>query len=150
MPLQVRIRWTAIAAVATVFAAACGGGEGGETGGEAPPADAPAAQPAPAARTDLPEGVTEAMIAEGREIFSGQGICMACHGPDATGTDLAPDLTDDTWLNTDGSYEGIVEIVTNGVPEPREHPGLMQPRAGTAITDEQVRAVAAYVWSLSH
>jgi hypothetical protein len=27
---------------------------------------------------------------------------------------------------------------------------MMPPRGGAALTDAQVRAVAAYVWSLSH
>jgi len=136
--------------------AACGGGDGGS-----PPADEaqePMAETAPAAADsmgamadmDLPDGVTPAMVAEGEEIFNGQGICHTCHMAGGVGGPLAPDLTDDQWLNIDGSYDAIVNTVTNGVPEPKEHPGLMLPKGGTNITDEQVRAVAAYVWSLSH
>ncbi len=128
--------------------AACGGG------GDAPPAEEtpPAAEaPAPAAAPDmdLPEGVTAEMVAEGEGIFSGAGICFTCHMPGGVGGPLAPNLTDAEWINTDGTYEGIVQTVTNGVPEPEQHPGLMLPKGGTNITDDQVRAVAAYVWTLS-
>ena len=66
------------------------------------------------------------------------------------GGPLAPDLTDDVWLNIDGSYESIVQNIMTGVPEPKEHPGLMLPKGGAPITDEQVRAVGAYVWTLSN
>jgi mono/diheme cytochrome c family protein len=136
-----------------VFAlAACGGGD-------APAADE-AAQPAPEAETpapaeamadmDLPEGVTPAMVAEGETVFMGAGICFTCHMEGGVGGPLAPDLTDDEWINIDGSYESIVQNVIDGVPEPKEHPGLMLPRGGTAITDDQVNAVAAYVWTLSN
>ena len=99
---------------------------------------------------DLPEGVTPAMVAEGHEIFMGSGICYTCHMEGGVGGPLAPNLTDSVWINIDGSYPSIVNTVTTGVPEPKEHPGIMLPKGGTNITDEQVRAVAAYVWTLSH
>jgi mono/diheme cytochrome c family protein len=110
---------------------------------------APAATEA-APAMNLPEGVTAAMVAEGQTIFMGQGICFTCHMQGGVGGPLAPNLTDDTWINIDGSYDAIVQTVMTGVAEPKEHPSPMLPRAGTGITDEQVRAVAAYVWTLSH
>lgn len=128
--------------------AACGGGDG------APPADEaqePAAAAAPAAADmNLPAGVTAAMVTEGQGIFMGAGICFTCHMEGGVGGPLAPNLTDDEWLNIDGSYESIVRNIMTGVPEPKEYPGLMLPKGGTAITDEQVRAVGAYVWTLSN
>lgn len=119
------------------------------------PRRAPAPPPPPLAPLDvdpavLPEGVTVAMAEEGQELFNGAtGICYTCHLREGTGGPLAPDLTDDVWLNIDGAYESIVEIITTGVPQPVEHPGLMQPRAGMPLTDEQVRSLAAYVFTLS-
>jgi mono/diheme cytochrome c family protein len=77
------------------------------------------------------------------------GICYTCHGPDAKGTQLAPDLTDQQWLNVDGSYDAIVQVVTTGVPTPKQFPGLMPP-FGQMLSPDQVRAVAAYVYSLTH
>ena len=97
----------------------------------------------------LPEGVTVAMAREGQDIFHGEGVCVTCHLRQGAGGPLAPDLTYDVWLNIDGEYESIVNIVTTGVPQPIEHPGQMLARAGTSITDDQVRAVAAYVYTLS-
>jgi mono/diheme cytochrome c family protein len=142
------MRYTTILLIVTL--AACGGGD------SAPPPDEaqqPAAEAAPAAAAstmDLPEGVTPAMVAEGETIFTGSGICYSCHMQGGVGGPLAPNLTDDVWLNNDGSYEAIVQTVMTGVPQPKEHPGIMLPKGGSPITDEQVRAVAAYVWSLSH
>lgn len=134
-----------------VSMAACGG-----SGGDAAPGEAeqPAAEAEPAAAEEamdieLPEGVTPAMVAEGEAIFMGQGICHTCHMQGGVGGPLAPNLTDDVWLNIDGSYESIVQNIINGVLEPKEHPSPMLPRGGTSITDEQVAAVAAYVWTLS-
>lgn len=152
---------SALGVAALVLTAACGGGDNqqGQSGapaGETPPAaEAPAPAPpaggaAPAVAANLPAGVTPQMVTEGQAIFTGQGICQTCHGPDAKGTPLAPNLTDGEWINTDGSYEGIVGVVTNGVPQPKEHPAPMPPKGGSAITDDQVRAVAAYVYSISH
>jgi len=92
-------------------------------------------------------------IALGDSIFHGQvagGTCTACHGQDAKGTAVAPNLTDSQWLNGDGSYDFIVNTVTNGVPKPKEHPAPMPPKGGAQLTDDQVKAVAAYVYSLSH
>jgi mono/diheme cytochrome c family protein len=136
--------------VLLAFGAACGGGDAPATEDAAPAAEAPAAEAPAAMDMDLPEGVTAAMVAEGEAIFGGQGICFTCHMAGGVGGPLAPNLTDDEWLNVDGSYESIVQNIMTGVPEPIEHPGIMLPKGGAAITDEQVRAVAAYVWTLSN
>jgi mono/diheme cytochrome c family protein len=89
------------------------------------------------------------MVAAGRAIFTGAGGCIACHGPDATGTPLGPNLTDNTWLNISGrNYDEIVALIKTGVPTPREAPAPMPPKGGSQITDQQVNEVAAYVVSL--
>lgn len=97
---------------------------------------------------ELPEGVTREMIQEGREIFSGPGLCSVCHGPEGRGGAIGPDLSDERWLHGDGSYQFLVRRITQGVAEPVEAAATMPPKGGSPITDEQVRAVAAYVWSL--
>ena len=99
-------------------------------------------------KPELPDGVTADMVEEGRQIFSSVGQCTACHG-DGTGTPLAPDLTDEEWINIDGSYDAIIGLVNTGVPEPIEAPLPMLPKGGSGINDDQIRSVAAYVWSLS-
>jgi len=154
--------WTMIALVATGLSA-CGGDASAD--GNADQAAATQAQAAtPAAATDmaatedesmpqeLPEGVTPAMVEEGKTIFAGAGICVSCHGPKGEGMpSLGADLTDSEWLHSDGSYEAIVKTVMEGVSAQESTSGVpMPPKGGTAITDDQVRAVSAYVWTLSH
>ncbi|MGW8267823.1 MAG: c-type cytochrome [Longimicrobiales bacterium] len=144
------MRFSALIALLT-FGAACGGGEGGAPAAESeqPAAESTAAAPAPAVDMELPDGVTPEMVAQGETIFTGAGICYTCHMTGGVGGPLAPNLTDDEWINIDGSYDAIVQLVTTGVPEPVEHAGLMLPKGGSNISDEEVRAVAAYVWTLS-
>jgi mono/diheme cytochrome c family protein len=117
------------------------------------PSPQPAAQPASTATTAAavtrPTGVTQAMVQTGRGLYSGAAECSNCHGQDGKGTGLGPNLTDRVWLNGDGSYDAIVRVITEGVPNPKEHSQPMQPKGGADITAEQVRALAAYVYTLS-
>ena len=141
--------------LALALLTACGGSDSGSSA--AADDQGEGAQQTPAAGDEalnidpalLPEGVTVAMVEEGRELFTGGGICHTCHLEDATGGPLAPDLTDDTWLNVDGEYESIVEVIKTGVAQPIEALGSMLPRAGMPLTDEQVEALAAYAYMLS-
>lgn len=98
----------------------------------------------------LPDGVTQQMVEQGSQIFAGPGNCVACHGENGDGTAFAPKLNNDTWLNIDGTYEAIVKVITEGVAEPKESMIPMGARGGSTINDEQVKAVAAYVWRLSN
>jgi len=98
----------------------------------------------------LPAGVTPVMITDGQKIFTGAGLCSACHGPQAKGINgLGPNLTDAEWLHSDGTYDALVAQITAGVPANKSKSGVaMPPKGGAALTDAQIRAVAAYVWSL--
>ena len=117
---------------------------------ETPQAEAPPAQQ-PGAGVELPPGVTQEMVAQGQQIFGSTGLCFSCHGPDAKGQpSLGPNLTDAQWLNIDGSYDAIVNVIKTGVPQPKEAVSPMPPMGGAQLTDEQVRAVAAYVYAISH
>lgn len=101
----------------------------------------------------MPVGVTPAMIAEGDTIFNTRS-CVRCHGPKGVGGVRAPNLTDQTWIHIDGSYDAIVKLVTTGFTKAEQkdpqYPFSMNPRGGMNFTDDQIRAVAAYAWSLSH
>jgi mono/diheme cytochrome c family protein len=99
-----------------------------------------------------PAGVTPAAIKEGDGIFHGPGLCMACHGQDAKGMpNMGADLTDQKWLHSKGTYDDIVKQVMTGVSAKESTSGtVMPPKGGSGISDDQVKAVAAYVWSLSH
>jgi glucose/arabinose dehydrogenase/mono/diheme cytochrome c family protein len=111
-------------------------------------AGAPAASGLP-----TPEGATKAMVALGDRIYHGQvggAACTGCHGSTAAGTALGPDLTDTKWLWSDGSYAGIVRTITDGVMQPKQYRSPMPPMGGSQLTADQVSAVAAYIWGLSH
>jgi mono/diheme cytochrome c family protein len=98
----------------------------------------------------LPAGVTQAMVDKGNEIYHKQGLCYACHGQDAKGL-VGPNLTDDVWLHSKGSYEELVAQVTKGVTKEESKSGVPMPaKGGSSISDDDVKAVAAYVYSLSH
>jgi len=109
--------------------------------------------PAPAAKPAMPAGVTPAMIASGDSIFNNRS-CKNCHLVGGVGGPGAPNLTDSQWIHIDGSYEAIVKLVTTGFTKAeqvdKQYRFSMNPRGGVNLTDEQIRAVAAYVYSLSH
>ncbi len=107
---------------------------------------------ATASAQEMPEGITKATIEDGGKIFRGEGLCHACHGQQGKGMpNLGADLTDDKWIHSDGSLEGIIETITKGVSGDESTVGTtMPPKGGGGISDEKVKAVAAYVWSLSH
>jgi mono/diheme cytochrome c family protein len=95
----------------------------------------------------LPEGVTEAEVAEGERLFVEVG-CHVCHGEEGEGTQLGPSLTDGEWLAIGGEPEEIARVIVEGVPRPREHPTAMPP-AGALLGEDEVRSLAAYVYALS-
>jgi len=148
-------RSTSLPAVASLalllLSAACGGGEGG-TPGDSPEGEAAEAPPAAAASFD-PATITPAMLALGDSLFHGligATSCQACHGADGAQATVAPNLTDAEWLHSDGSWEGIFNTVKSGVSTPKQFTSMMPPWGGVPMTDDQTRAVAAYVYRLSH
>lgn len=73
------------------------------------------------------------------------GACAACHGADGKGNPAvgAPNLTDKVWLHGWGSEAMIVGMIANGKTN-------VMPQHATRLTADQIRVLAAYVWSLSH
>ena len=151
-----------VVAVTIAGAAGCGGEN------KAPDSGTAAAPPAAGATTvatttpgpltapvpgSVPEGATAKMAALGDSIFHGEtagGMCFTCHGADAKGTALAPSLLAHKWITGDGSYMFIQQRVTEGVPTPTPpYPGPMLPMGGAQLTAAQIKAVAAYVYSIS-
>jgi glucose/arabinose dehydrogenase len=127
------------------------------------PAPAPAvaaltpAPPSPAqlnpAALPVPPGATREQLALGDRIFHGQaasGTCAGCHGSDARGGPQAPSLVSGHSFVSDGSLKWITEIITLGVPRPHDYEVPMPPKGGAPLTDDDVAAVAAYVWAISH
>jgi len=113
----------------------------------------PEAGAARSASLPVPEGATREMVALGDRIYHGQvggAACAGCHGASGTGSPLGPDLTGKKWLWSDGSFAGIAKTITDGVPRPKQYRSPMPPMGGAQLTPDQVSALAAYVWGLSH
>lgn len=110
-------------------------------------------QPA-AAPADTRVAITPAMIARGDSIYHGKaagGLCFGCHGNDGEGVPgIAPDMTTGKWLDGDGSYGAIMTSVELGVSKPKQSAMPMPPMGGSQLRPADIRAVAAYVYSLTH
>lgn len=101
----------------------------------------------------VPPGATRAMVALGGRIYHGQvggATCTGCHGENGEGSPLGPKLTAHKWLWSDGSYAGIMKTIREGVPHPKEYRSPMPPMGGAQLTPDDLKALAAYVWALSH
>jgi mono/diheme cytochrome c family protein len=106
--------------------------------------------PAPASEPSAATAVSPELVAQGDKIFHGAGNCYACHGSNAEGL-VGPNLTDAEWIHSKGTLDDIVAQVNHGVSKEESKSGIpMPPRGGGTISDDDVKAVAAYVYSLSH
>ncbi len=144
------VRTRSLSLAAVVALAACGGG--GDAAPAASASSAAASTPVAQASFD-PASITPAMIALGDSIFHGKigaSSCQACHGAGGKAGAAAPDLTDGEWLHSDGSYEGIANTIKAGVMSPKQFSSVMPPYGGVMLPDDRWRAVAAYVYSVSH
>lgn len=113
---------------------------------------AAATAPAPGGPV-MPALVTPANVAMGDSIFHSGG-CQRCHGQKGVGAQNGPSLVAGPWLHSTGKYEEIVQTITTGVPrtalkdQSRRFP--MNGRGGQMnLNDDQIKAVAAYVWTIS-
>jgi len=112
-----------------------------------------------ATRVDDPQ---DALVEEGRQLFqSGLGGCIACHAIEGTGAAgvLGPNLTLLGRRSTiaAGWLENTQENLVRWIKAPQEiKPGVLMPGVdvaggnwpATGLTEDQVRAVAAYLLSL--
>ena len=102
---------------------------------------------------NAPPGSTPAMVARGNRVYhglDGGATCAGCHGADAKGTTLGPDLAANKWLWSNGSYAGIAATIAQGVAQPKQYRAPMPAMGGAQLSSDQVMAVAAYVWALNH
>lgn len=114
-----------------------------------PEQDTTTADAGDVAQVELPPGVTPEMVAAGETVFAQTGNCFACHGAAGAGSPIGPALNDAQWLNIDGSHESIMDIVRTGVPQPQQFPAPMPAMGGAQLSDDQIRDVAAYIYTLS-
>jgi glucose/arabinose dehydrogenase/mono/diheme cytochrome c family protein len=133
-----------------------------------PPADAPAGEVGGAsekppegvhpnagavANLNVPPGFTRSTLALGDDVFHGRvggSGCTGCHGIDAKGSPVGPNLTGPAWLWSDGSVEGLAKTIREGVLLPKRYRSPMPPMGGAALSPEEISAVAAYLWALGH
>jgi mono/diheme cytochrome c family protein len=115
--------------------------------GESKPAPAPVQ--AAGGGLPTPPGATAEQVAAGDKLFHG-AACAACHGADAKGTPLGPDLTAGTWLWSDGSLQALRDTIQKGVPAPKRYRSAMPPMGGAQLSDSDLAAVTAYVWAVGH
>ena len=114
------------------------------------------------ATDSTPVSAEQALIDEGRQVFqSGLGGCIACHavqGTDAAGV-IGPNLTLLGRRSTiaAGWLENTPENLVRWITAPQDiKPGVLMPGVdvaggnwpATGLTEDQVRAVAAYLHSL--
>jgi mono/diheme cytochrome c family protein len=114
--------------------------------GSAPTSRSTAAGPVPE--------FTPEQIEQGRQLFN-TGVCARCHGANGEGGFSGPNLQGKAWAQTGGTYRNIVSVIKDGVQlSDIRDPAFrrpMPPRGGDMrLTDEQVNAIAAYIYSLSH
>jgi glucose/arabinose dehydrogenase/mono/diheme cytochrome c family protein len=137
---------TAVTAIAPAPAPA---GGGTSTAAAGPPEGVHPDAGSQIAALPVPAGATPSDVALGSRIY-GAGTCAGCHGSDAKGTPLGPDLTSAKWLWGDGSVQSIAKVITDGVPNPKEFRSPMPPMGGTQLSASEVSAVADYIWALGH
>jgi mono/diheme cytochrome c family protein len=128
---------------------------------QTPPATGRLARAAPAAMpldrwqaktlAPLPSGMTLDMIRQGDSVFQFAGACNSCHGPDAMGL---PDKGSGLSLGLNFipvQWQAIDSLVTAGMPEPVTRTSIAMPArgAGSNLSPEQIRQVAAYVWAIA-
>ncbi len=103
-------------------------------------------------RQERPAAATAENIKMGQELFQSAG-CVVCHGADAKGKKgMTEDLTAGQWKHAEGgTFDAIAKTIKAGLTPAETGRALPMPTAAAKkLTDEQVTALAAYVWSLSH
>ncbi|HEX6926031.1 MAG TPA: c-type cytochrome [Longimicrobiaceae bacterium] len=138
-------RWFVLPGVLAALLAGCEVRAGADTE-EGLAADLEPSTPVHAAGS-IPPGLTEEEVERGRELFL---PCAVCHGLDGQGNQLGPSLRDTVWVHIDGSLASIEQIIRSGVPQPLDYPVPMVPMGGGEFDDADLRAVAAYVYAISH
>lgn len=93
--------------------------------------------------------ITPELVAEGEAAYAAVGTCAACHGADARGGPLGPDLRDGNWIWVDPAsptlLSDVMAVIRDGVSQPRDATMPMLPMGGATISETQLRAVSAYL-----
>ncbi len=99
----------------------------------------------PAAILPVPSGYTREHVVHGDRVFHGEaanGQCSVCHGIDGKGTPNGNDLTAGMFVWSDGSVKELKRTILHNMAVVPGMDGDLKP--------DDVDAVAAYVWAISH
>ena len=89
--------------------------------------------------TSIAYNPTAELLAEGKAIFVKN--CVSCHGPEAQGASIGPNLTDEYWIHK-GGIKDIFKTIKNGVQEKGMIPW------GQQLSNAQIAAAATFIKSL--
>lgn len=81
----------------------------------------------------------KALVAPGEQVFNAK--CVICHAAGGAGV-VGPNLTDNAWINGDGTAPAIFKIVSKGVD------GKGMPTWEGVLKPEEIKQVVAYVLSI--
>ncbi|MBK6937926.1 MAG: c-type cytochrome [Chitinophagaceae bacterium] len=92
---------------------------------------------------------TSADLDAGKAIFEKPGFCSTCHGTDGSGLvngapGIGPNLTDNFWINGDGTIKTVFAVVKNGG---RSGKGMQA--WSSNLTAKEMAQVSSYVKSLA-
>jgi glucose/arabinose dehydrogenase/cytochrome c5 len=114
----------------------------------APAAAGPAAGAA-SATLPVPPGSSAQQVAAGDKLYHSNS-CAGCHGSNAGGTPVGPDLTSGKYLWGDGSVASLASTITSGVAMPKQYRQAMPAKGGAQLSDADVQSLAAYIWATAH
>jgi cytochrome c oxidase cbb3-type subunit 3 len=89
--------------------------------------------------TSITYNPTAELLTEGKAIFVKN--CVSCHGPEAQGASIGPNLTDEYWIHK-GGIKDIFKTIKNGVQEKGMIPW------GQQLSNAQIAAAATFIKSL--
>jgi cytochrome c oxidase cbb3-type subunit 3 len=89
--------------------------------------------------TSIAYNPTAELLTEGKAIFVKN--CVSCHGPEAQGASICPNLTDEYWIHK-GGIKDIFKTIKNGVQEKGMIPW------GQQLSNAQIAAAATFIKSL--
>jgi mono/diheme cytochrome c family protein len=100
----------------------------------------------------LPAGLTLDLIREGDSVFHNQGACFACHGSEGEGLPAAGDAITVALSYVQPDWKSIDSLITSGIPDALTRSPIAMPARGARsnLSDQELAAVAAYVWAIAH
>ena len=99
----------------------------------------------------FPPGMTLDLVRLGDSLFHRQAACFACHGTEGEGLPAAGDAISVGLSYVQPEWQAIDSLISTGIPDALTRSPITMPARGARsdLTDQQLKAVAAYVWAIS-